>query len=313
MADDPHAKTGGRPRRGARLQTKPFDDDSTRLREELQRELRKSVAPSLAVILGPDVGARIVLHGSVETGRDPSCELPLHDENVSWRHARVEDRGCDEWAIVDLGSTNGTILNGQPCSGAILKPGDRIFIGKTVIEMQRDAVRDAQAVELERLLLIDDLSGLWVRRRFDAQLESSVAAVLAGTVPTISVVVMDMDGVKAINDTHGHAFGAYAIGETGRVLGRVIGSRGFATRFGGDEFAAAFPAMPRETAVQVAEEMRAAVNAHTYEFRSVRLRPGLSCGVAAIPGEAPDAKTLFQAADEAMYRAKRAGKNRVST
>jgi diguanylate cyclase (GGDEF)-like protein len=312
MADDPHAKTGGRPRRGARLQTKPFDDDSTRLREELQRELRKSVAPSLAVILGPDVGARIVLHGSIETGRDPSCELPLHDENVSWRHARVEDRGCDEWAIVDLGSTNGTILNGQPCSGAILKPGDRIFIGKTVIEMQRDAVRDAQAVELERLLLIDDLSGLWVRRRFDSQLESSVAAVLAGTVPTLSVVVMDMDGVKAINDTHGHAFGAYVIGETGHVLGRVIGSRGFATRFGGDEFAAAFPALPKEGAVQVAEEMRAAVNAHVYEHKSIRLRPGLSCGVAAIPGDATDAKTLFQAADDAMYRAKRAGKNRVS-
>jgi two-component system, cell cycle response regulator len=313
MADDPRAKTGGRARRGARLKTKPFTNDSNRLREELQREIRKTVAPSLAVILGPDVGARVVLHGSVETGRDPACDLPLHDENVSWRHARVEDRGCDEWAIVDLGSTNGTILNGQPCAAAILKPGDRIFIGKTVIEVQKDAVRDAQAAELERLLSIDDLSGLWVRRRFDAQLESSVAAVLVGTVPTLSVVVMDMDGVKAINDTHGHAFGAFVIGETGRVVGRVIGSRGFATRFGGDEFAAAFPGLPKDVAVQIAEEMRAAVASHVYEHRGVRLHPGLSCGVASIPGDAVDAKTLFQAADEAMYRAKRAGKNRVST
>ncbi len=313
MADDPRAKTGGRARRGARLKTKPFADDSNRLRDDLLRELRKTVAPSLAVILGPDVGARVVLHGSVETGRDPACELPLHDENVSWRHARVEDRGCDEWAIVDLGSTNGTILNGQPCAAAILKPGDRIFIGQTVIEVQKDAVRDAQAAELERLLSIDDLSGLWVRRRFDAQLESSVAVVLVGTVPTLSVVVMDMDGVKAINDTHGHAFGAFVIGETGRVLGRVIGSRGFATRFGGDEFAAAFPGLPKDGAVQVAEEMRAAVASHVYEHRGVRLHPGLSCGVASIPGDAADAKALFQAADEAMYRAKRAGKNRVST
>jgi len=313
MPDDPHHKTGARARRGARLKTKPFADDPNRFREELQREIRRTVAPSLAVILGPDVGARVVLQGSVETGRDPSCELPLHDENVSWRHVRIEDRGCDEWAIVDLGSTNGTMLNGAPCAGAILKPGDRIFIGKTVIELQKDAVRDAQAAELERLLLIDDLSGLWVRRRFDAQLESSVAAVLAGTVPTLSVIVMDMDGVKAINDTHGHAFGAYSIGETGRVLGRVIGSRGFATRFGGDEFAAALPGLPKNGAVQVAEEMRAAVNAHAYEHRGVPLHPGLSCGVAAIPGDGTDARTLFQAADEAMYRAKRDGKNRVST
>jgi two-component system, cell cycle response regulator len=124
---------------------------------------------------------------------------------------------------------------------------------------------------------------------------------------------MDMDGVKAINDTHGHAFGAFVIGETGHVLGRVIGSRGFSTRFGGDEFAAAFPALTREKAIQVAEEMRLAVGSHAYEYRGVRLHPGLSCGVASIPGDAADARTLFQAADEAMYRAKRAGKNRVST
>ena len=123
MPDDPRQKTGGRERRGARLKTKPFADDSSRLREELQRELRKTVAPSLVVILGPDVGARVVLHGSVETGRDPACELPLHDENASWRHARVEDRGCDEWAIVDLGSTNGTdseraaVRRGHPQAG----------------------------------------------------------------------------------------------------------------------------------------------------------------------------------------------------
>ncbi len=152
-----------------------------------------------------------------------------------------------------------------------------------------------------------------MRRRFDAQLESSVAVVLVGTVPTLSVVIMDMDGVKAINDTHGHAFGAFVIGETGRVIGRVIGSRGFATRFGGDEFAAAFPGLPKDGAVQIAEEMRAAVASHVYEHRGVRLHPGLSCGVASIPGDAADAKALFQAADEAMYRAKRAGKNRVST
>src|SRR5580704_4279374 len=228
MPDDPRQKTGGRARRGGRLHTKPFTSDTASMREAVQRELRKSVAPSLAVILGPDVGTRVVLHGSVETGRDPTCDLPLHDENVSWRHVRVEDRGCDEWAIVDLGSTNGTLLNGQPCAGAILAPGDRIFIGKTVIELQKDAVRDAQAAELERLLLIDDLSGLWVRRRFDAQLEASVAAVLAGTVPAVSVAVMDMDGVKAINDTHGHAMGAFAIGETGRLMGLIIGARGFA-------------------------------------------------------------------------------------
>jgi diguanylate cyclase (GGDEF)-like protein len=312
MPDDPRERPAARARRSARLKTKPFAADSGSMREAVEKEIRRSVAPSLAVIIGPDAGARLVLQASIETGRDPACELPLHDDNVSWRHARIEDRGCDEWAIVDLGSTNGTLLNGVPCEGAILKPGDRIFIGKTVLEVQKDALRDVQAAEMERLLSIDDLSGLWVRRRFDVQLEASVAAVLAGTVPFISLVVMDMDGVKAINDAHGHAMGAFSIGETGRVIGAIVASPGFATRFGGDEFAAAFPALSKDGAIIVAEELRAAVGEHVYEHRGVRLRPGLSCGVATLPGDAHDARGLFQAADEAMYRAKRAGKNRVS-
>ena len=308
MPDD--AKPPGN--RGARLKTKPFDDDSNNLREALQRELRKTVAPSLVVVLGPDVGTRVPLDGSVETGRDPACDLPLHDDNVSWRHARIEDRGNGEWAVVDLGSTNGTLIDGQPCAGAVLKPGNRVFLGKTVLEVQQDALRDAQAAELERLISIDDLSGLWVRRRFDAQLESSVAAVLGGQVPVLSVVVMDMDGVKAINDTHGHHMGAFVIGAAGHVIGEQVEGRGFATRFGGDEFAAAFPGLSKDQALAVAEEIRLAVVAHVYEKDGLRVHPGLSCGVASIPGDAAQAQALYHAADEAMYRAKRGGKNRVS-
>jgi diguanylate cyclase (GGDEF)-like protein len=305
----------GEGKRGVPLRTRPFDDDSNSLREALHRELRKSVAPSLVVILGPDVGSRVVLDRSIETGRDPACDLPLHDDNVSWRHARVEDRGNGVWAVVDLGSTNGTLVDGQPCESAPLKPGHRVFLGKTVLEVQQDAVRDAQAAELERLISIDELSGLWVKRRFDAQLASSVAAVLTGNVPVLSVVVMDMDGVKAINDTHGHSMGAFVIGAAGHVIGQQFERRGFATRFGGDEFAGALPGVGMADAVVFAEQVRAAVVAHVYEKDDVRVYPGLSCGVASLDGARrdTDAEGLFKAADEAMYRAKRAGKNRVST
>jgi two-component system cell cycle response regulator len=309
MADE--SKPG--PRRGAPLRTKPFGDESAKLQEQLQRELRRAVSPSLVVVLGADVGARAVLDRSIEMGRDPSCELPLHDDNVSWRHARVEDRGSGDWVLMDLGSTNGVLVNGAACKGAALRPGDRIFLGKTVLEVQQDALREVQAAELERLLSIDDLSGLWVKRRFDAELVSSVAAVHAGTQPVLSVVVMDMDGVKAINDTHGHAMGAFVIGEAGHVIGERVESHGFATRFGGDEFAAAFPGVDKSRAAALAEEIRAAVVAHVYERSGVAVHPGLSCGVATLPGDASDAETLFQAADQAMYRAKRGGKNRVST
>ncbi len=303
-----------KPKRMGPIRTAPLED-SEALRAALQRELQKAAAPSLLVIAGPDVGLRVRLDRTLEIGRDPASNFALRDESISWQHLRVEDRGSGEWALVDLGSTNGTILNTEKCAGERrLSAGDRILIGKTVLEFQlADSLREGFNAEVQRLLNVDELSGLWVKRRFDAQLETAASAVRAGSMPVLSVVVMDMDGVKGINDTHGHHMGAFAIGEAGHVIGRVIGDRGFSTRFGGDEFASALPGFTKEQAVAVAEEVRHAVTAHVYEKGAVRVHPGLSAGVATLPGDATDAEGLFREADQAMYRAKRAGKNRVAT
>jgi diguanylate cyclase (GGDEF)-like protein len=123
---------------------------------------------------------------------------------------------------------------------------------------------------------------------------------------------MDLDGIKAINDEHGHRFGAYTIGESGRVIGRVLDARGFASRFGGDEYVAALPGCDLSAAESVAREILGAVREHHYEIDGVRLRPSISIGVAAFPESANDCERLFQRADDALYRAKRGGKCQVS-
>jgi diguanylate cyclase (GGDEF)-like protein len=299
-------------RRRSPIKTAPLDD-SNALRDALRQQLKRAMSPSLVVVSGPDVGLGLPVERSIDIGRDPSSGLVLRDESVSWRHARIEDRGNGDWALVDLGSTNGTLHNGEPRHDALLKSGDRIMVGKTILEFQiADAIREDFNNEVQRLLHQDDLSGLWVKRRFDAQLETAVAAVAGGRSPAVSVIVMDMDGVKGINDTHGHDMGAFVIGSAGHVIGEVLGGRGFATRFGGDEFAAALPGVTKEAAVAIAEEIRERVVAHAYEKEGVRVYPGLSCGVATLPGDAGDAEALFRAADMAMYRAKKGGKNRVA-
>jgi two-component system, cell cycle response regulator len=299
-------------RRGDVMQTKPLEEGGS-LREALLAELRKAASPSLVVVAGPDVGKRVRLVRSVEVGRDPSAPFPLSDESVSRLHVRVEDRGDGQWAAVDLGSTNGTLVNGEPAKEALLARGHRIFIGNSILEFQvDDAISEGFNAELERMLSQDDLSGLWVKRRFDAELATTVAAVHAGSVSCVSVIVMDLDGVKTINDTHGHDMGAFVIGAAGHVIGAALGGRGFATRFGGDEFAAALPGVAKDDAVAVAEGLRVDVVAHAYERNGVRVYPGMSCGVAVLPEDAADAPSVFRAADQAMYRAKRGGKNKVS-
>jgi diguanylate cyclase (GGDEF)-like protein len=125
--------------------------------------------------------------------------------------------------------------------------------------------------------------------------------------------MMDLDGIKKINDSHGHLFGAYVIGESGHIIGRVLEGRGFASRFGGDEYVAALPGFDLPGARGVGEEILRAIGAHEFEREGVPLRPGISIGAAAFPESAADAQALFQRADEALYRAKRAGKNQVSS
>lgn len=291
------------------VRTMPLEDGRT-IREGLHLAIRDARRPSVVVMSGGAVGLRVRLTGNATLGRDPTCEVVLPDAGVSWRHARVEDRG-DSWALVDLGSTNGSQLNGVRQADGPLSHGDRVTLGRTILRFEmQDHLDQAFDEHLDRLLHVDDLSGLYVRRRFDQEFTRTVAAADAQG-KSVGLLVMDMDGIKAINDKYGHLFGAYTIGETGRVIGKVLGERGIGSRFGGDEFCALLPDHDREAAFAVGAEIHAAVNAHCYAREGVTLRPGISVGVAAFPEDAPDVEKLFQRADEALYRAKQGGRNRV--
>ncbi len=279
---------------------------------EVLRRVKAPHRPVLIVMHGGEheVGRRVVVDRTVIVGRDPAAALCLSDGLVSWQHARLEDRG-DGWAVVDLGSTNGVLLNGDRVADALVRPNDTLVFGSTVVRFElQDGAAQAMNQVVERLLNIDDLSGLFVRRKFDAELAQLIdGARNHGS--SVALLVMDLDGVKKINDTHGHLFGAYVIGEAGRVIGQVLGSRGVACRFGGDEYLAALPGFNAESGAVVAEEIRSAIGAHTFEREGIPLHPGISIGVAGFPENALDAASLFQRADEALYRAKQAGKNRV--
>lgn len=277
---------------------------------EILRHVKAPYRPVLVVMSGNDVGQRVMVDRTLMVGRDPDVELTLTDGLVSWHHARLEDRG-DSWTLVDLGSTNGTSVNGEPCTEVTLKPHDKIVFGGTIVRFElQDGIEQAYNSVVEKMLNIDDLSGLYVRRKFDSELATLIEASHQQERP-LTLLVMDLDGVKRINDTYGHLFGAYVIGEAGKLIGWVVGERGIGCRFGGDEYLAALPGMDAEAGVVVAEEIRKAIGEHHFEREGIPLKPGISIGVASLPGNANDAATLFQRADEAMYRAKQGGKNRV--
>jgi diguanylate cyclase (GGDEF)-like protein len=285
-------------------------DDGTDARAQVARGLKDDLAPLLVVIEGPDVGVRVRLTHSITIGRGAGADLVLADDRVSTQHARIEDRG-DTWAVVDLGSTNGTRLDGATVTDAILHHQGKLELGVTTLRFEfQDAKDQAYGELVERLISTDDLTGLYVRRRFDRELAALFAA---GEMP-IALLVMDLDGIKHLNDTHGHLYGAHVISEAGHRIGEVLAGvpDAFGARFGGDEYTVAAPRLSRDRARALAERIRAAVADRPYSKDGLELRVGVSVGLAVAPDDAADAEALFRVADAAMYAAKRAGKNRVA-
>ena len=285
-------------------------DEGRSHRDEIIRNLRAPLKPCLVVIVGPDLGLSARVDGSFLVGRDPEAAMCLSDPLVSFHHFRIEDRG-DAFAAVDEGSTNGMQINGEGASEHLLRPNDKIQVGSTVLRFEvRDESDQAYDEAVQRLIHIDDLTGLYLRRRFDQELAQLVRTAKAEH-SRVGLLVMDLDGLKAINDEHGHLFGAYVIGETGRVIGACLPSRGIAARFGGDEYLAAAPGLGVAECIALGESVRAAIADHAFEKEGIRLHPGISIGAAAYPESAGDPETLFRRADEALYQAKADGKNRV--
>jgi two-component system cell cycle response regulator len=269
--------------------------------------------PILTCMSGEQVGRRILLADDhITLGRSPDATIMLQDTHVSRLHLNIQyDAASGGYRIQDLGSSNGTLLNDTRVTEAMLRDGDKIIIGRTMLRFSwADALDLRFQSEIDQLMNIDPLTGLVVKRRFDEEL-NRFAAVAKKQGHCLVMMMMDMDGIKQINDTHGHAFGAYAISETGSIVKRLIGNKGLASRFGGDEFMAFIPNASIETARCIGEEIRCAVENYHFVKDDIVLKPTICIGISILrPGDTLE--TLLKRADEALYQSKRSGRNLVS-
>lgn len=289
-------------------------DQTIRVDSEAVRKYQQSAFKgSLLVIAGSaaDIGTHVLVEGTVPIGREPSG-LQLSDARISRNHAAVE-QGESGYLLHDLGSTNGTSLNGLPVSGdARLQDGDRILVGQTVIKFTMvDETEASYLRRIQKLAGTDELTGLMAKHRFDSLLQQAVKTARASGVP-LSVLMMDMDGLKAINDRHGHQMGASTISQVGAMLGQVMAGRGEACRFGGDEFSAFLLGTPRSEALQVAERIRNQVEQAAFTHNQIAVKITISIGVAELTSTMETGGELLAVADQALYRAKAKGRNTIS-
>lgn len=265
---------------------------------------------SLVQIYGPNLGQRYIIdQPTLSLGRDESNDIVLADENVSRHHAEIIMG--DEITLVDQESTNGSRVNDDEIRKAVLANGDLIQIGSFILKYISSGNAEAIFHEtIYNMTITDGLTEVANRRKLEEFLERELAGAIRHKRP-LSVAVIDADHFKAVNDNFGHIAGDYVLRRLAHVIQGVIRKDELLARYGGEEFVIVMPESTLEQSSMLAEKVRKLIEETKFTFEEHTIPVTVSVGVANHYSKLQDVDAFIKAADEALYRAKETGRNRV--
>jgi diguanylate cyclase (GGDEF)-like protein len=215
--------------------------------------------------------------------------------------------------LEDMGSTNGTFCNGARVQRQVLADGDKILLGSTTILKftYQDKLDEMFQRQMSESALRDGLTKAFNKRYFAERLESEYLYAVRHDAP-MSLMFLDIDHFKRINDVHGHPAGDHVLVELAKLAHGSLRNEDIFARYGGEEFAVISRGTDLDDAKQAAERLRSAVEEHTFSYEGKTIPVTISVGVARAPCPGVASPADFIAlADETMYAAKRSGRNRV--
>jgi two-component system cell cycle response regulator len=303
-----------------RIPMSVFEDETTdviSIGDPGRRQNSKRDRCTLTLLTGVEAGLVYPVEGEETVlGRGHGCRVRIDDTALSRRHCRIFKR-ADGYAIEDLKSTNGTFVDGEAVRiPRMLEDGARIQMGRdTVLKFSLQDELEARASRrLYESAMHDPLTGVHNRRYLDEHLQSEFAfAARHGT--SLSLLLIDADHFKRVNDTYGHAAGDAALRALAGHLLRSVRAEDMIARFGGEEFAVLAREITAEGAVAVAERIRRSVERTPVQLDDGAVSITVSIGVVTMTAVRPfpTADALLEAADEALYRAKETGRNRCES
>ncbi|ROU07045.1 sensor domain-containing diguanylate cyclase [Lysobacter enzymogenes] len=240
-----------------------------------------------------------------------------HDGGVRCAHLARAEAGADSggdprWSLcVPLMAQNTSL--GLLCLSGERPPREAdLALIQSIAEQLSLAVVNLQLRETLRVQsLRDPLTGLFNRRYLEENLQRELLRCQRRKLP-LSVLMLDVDHFKRFNDTHGHAAGDALLARVGQLLQELVRNEDIACRYGGEEFTVVLPEADAATAMQRAEQIRAAIAATTIVHLRQTFGPATcSIGLATSVGDRETPQQLLQAADAALYRAKAEGRDRV--
>lgn len=267
---------------------------------------------ALVVIHGLDLGRKYdLMRETTVVGRSSKADIHIDQDAISRSHARVTATG-GRVSIKDLGSTNGTYVNDELLTDDYqLRNGDLVKIGRTIFKFIAGGnIEAAYHDEIYRLTTVDGLTQIYNRRYFEETLERELARCNRYN-RALSLVLIDIDHFKNVNDSFGHLAGDHILKSLASTIKTRIRREDILSRYGGEEFSLLLPEVDLPGAATLAEKTRKVIEKHKFEFDNQHIPVTVSLGVATIDGTQSDAQDLIRAADAKLYEAKAAGRNKV--
>ncbi len=313
LADDPVRMS---PRPSEKPGRRSFDDDEvTRIGkiEALSAKAPKRDRPYFIVLAGSNLGRMFRIEGNeVILGRATTATIRLEDDGISRNHAKVILRGNVLW-IEDMGSQNGTFINGERVSAQALRDGDKIQVGATTILKftYHDDLDERFQQKMYDEALHDGLTRAFNKRHFLERLQVEAAYAHRHKTP-LTLIMIDIDHFKHVNDKHGHLAGDYVLAGLAAIVEKQLRAEDLFARYGGEEFAVLCRGASLGNASVLGERLRAQVEQARFEHGGNVIPVTISLGIAAYSDKVADGGThLISEADAALYDAKRGGRNRV--
>lgn len=248
---------------------------------------------------------------SMLIGRDPHCDLFLDDSSISRRHAEIRntDRG---FLLIDHRSTNGTYVDDQRIGERLLTNGARIRLGSHIFKyLANDCIETHYHETVYSMMTRDGLTGAYNKRYLIELLQREFDRAHRYERP-LSIVMMDIDFFKQVNDTYGHLAGDEVLQEFVRRGQDVQRTEHVFARYGGEEFTLLMSEAPLKDAVKAAERIRESVQDAPFETSAGPLSITVSLGVAQMDSLRETAYSQFLSrADDHLYHAKKQGRNQV--
>lgn len=290
-----------------------------RARHETPPAMVRTIAPNrdratLTILGGWDTGLVVVLDRPETTlGRCSGATVSIDEPSISRSHATVVRTKDGQHVLRDLGSRNGTFVNGRSVTRARLRSGDRIQLGSDLLLLFSLVDEDEERMrrELYDSSMRDSLTGLANRRCLLERLQRELARAQESGDDT-GVLMIDIDHFKQINDTLGHRAGDQVLRAMASFAGTLLRSGDLFARYGGEEFVALVCCANRDDLVTLAERVCTSLAGTRVEVEAGSVTATVSVGVA-LWSECASANylDLLDLADARMYRAKAAGRNGI--